>query len=275
MTTSRVRTSVTSPKVSVEKPAAKEDRHFVNALARGLEVLACFPSGEAQFGNQELAERCNLPKSTVSRLTMTLTRLGYLIQVAETGRYRLGMATLALSTAMMSRLDVRQLARPLMQELAAVSKCTVSLGVRERLSMMYIEQCQAQTAVTVASRIGSRFPLSISAIGRAYLVTLPDDELQAIMLALRAQGQTDLTSIQAAIDKATKDHNRLGVTCSFGDWQKDIYAIGRAFKPGGGLPTMAISCAGPSSRLSKDFLLEEVRPRLIDLTQHLEAMLPR
>jgi len=105
-----------------EEPGETGDRHFVTALARGLEVLACFTSGEVQLGNQQLAERCKLPKSTVSRLTMTLTRLGYLIQVPDTGRYRLGMATLALGTAMMSRLDVRQVARPLMQELAAFAK---------------------------------------------------------------------------------------------------------------------------------------------------------
>ena len=58
-------------------PAArksKEDRHFVTALARGLDVLACFRIGESTLSNQELAQRCELPKSTVSRLTMTLTK---------------------------------------------------------------------------------------------------------------------------------------------------------------------------------------------------------
>ena len=124
-----------------QKPT-KEDRHFVTALARGLQVLACFRSGDSQLGNQELAERCGLPKSTVSRLTMTLTRLGYLIQTPDTGRYRLGMATLSLGSAMLSRLDLRQVARPLMQELAAFSGASVSLGARDRLSMIYIEHCR-------------------------------------------------------------------------------------------------------------------------------------
>ena len=69
-------------------PKTKEDRHFVTALARGLEVLSCFRSGDKALGNQEIAQRCKLPKSTVSRLTSTLTKLGYLIQVEDSGKYR-------------------------------------------------------------------------------------------------------------------------------------------------------------------------------------------
>jgi DNA-binding IclR family transcriptional regulator len=259
----------------IGKEEAGDDRHFVTALARGLEVLACFTSGEAQLGNQQLAERCKLPKSTVSRLTMTLTRLGYLIQVPDTGRYRLGMATLALGTAMMSRLDVRQVARPLMQELAAFAGGSVSLGVRERLSIIYIEHSRARTALAVSSDVGSRFPLASSAMGRAYLAVAEEAERKGILLALRAQGEGDWPSIQAGIEQAAQDHLKLGVTCSFGDWHSDINGIGRAFHPGGGLPPMAISCTGPASSLTRDFLLDSVRPRLIDMTQRIEASLPR
>ena len=94
-------------------PADADDRRYVTALARGLEVLSCFRSGEKLLGNQDIAMRCGLPKSTVSRLTATLTALGYLLHVPQEGKYRLGTATLALGSAMLSGLDVRQLARPL------------------------------------------------------------------------------------------------------------------------------------------------------------------
>ena len=72
----------------------------MTALARGLDVLACFRSGDKALGNQEIAQRCKLPKSTVSRLTYTLTRLGYLIHIEELGKYRLGTATLSLGSTM-------------------------------------------------------------------------------------------------------------------------------------------------------------------------------
>jgi hypothetical protein len=55
-------------------------------------------------------------------------RLGYLIQMAETGRYRLDMDTFSLGRAMLSRLDARQVARPLIRELAAFSGASISMG---------------------------------------------------------------------------------------------------------------------------------------------------
>jgi DNA-binding IclR family transcriptional regulator len=257
------------------RPAAAQDRHFVTALARGLEVLACFRSGDAQLGNQELAERCRLPKSTVSRLTMTLTRLGYLIQVPDTGRYRLGMATLALGSAMLSRLDVRQVARPLMQELAAFSGASVSLGARDGLWMIYVEHCRGPSALTLAMDVGARIPLPTSAIGRAYLAAITEDERREVMAQMEQHDPAAAAKVCAGIERAVKDHAKLGVTCSFGDWQKDVHGIARAFHPGGGLPPMAISCGGAASSLSKEFLLAEVRPRLVELTQRVEATLPR
>ncbi len=53
--------------------AERGDRRFVSALARGLQVLRCFKLGEERLGNQQLAERCQLPKSTVTRLTTRRT----------------------------------------------------------------------------------------------------------------------------------------------------------------------------------------------------------
>ena len=91
-----------------------EERHFVTALARGLDVLACFRSGEQLLSNSDLAERCALPRSTISRLVLTLVRQGYLAQDADTGKFRLGDATLALGGAALARLDMAQVARPLM-----------------------------------------------------------------------------------------------------------------------------------------------------------------
>ncbi|MFL6650015.1 MAG: IclR family transcriptional regulator, partial [Sulfurifustaceae bacterium] len=64
-----------------------------------------------------------------------------------------------------------------------------------------------------------------------------------------------------------------GCCCSFGDWQKDVNAIAVAFQPGDGSPPMSVSCGGPAIHLSSDFLLNDVRPRLVDLVKRLETSL--
>ena len=65
----------------------------------------------------------------------------------------------------------------------------------------------------------------------------------------------------------------MGVCCSFGEWQKDVNAIAVPVMPGGGLPPMAIKYGAPAYRVSKEFLLDKVRPRLIALANELVTSL--
>lgn len=236
-------------------------------------MLSCFRSGKRSLGNQEIAQLCNLPKSTVFRLTYTLTRLGYLVQAPDSGKFRLGTATLSLGSNMLARMDVRQIARPLMQELADFAHAMVSLGARDRLSIIYVETCRSSSALTLNAEIGSRLQISSSAIGRAYLAALPDSERNEITSQIKDLDHVAWPTIQAGIDRAVEDYRTLGVACSFGDWQKDVNGIARAFSPGEGLPPMVINCGGPSFTLSSKFLLEEVRPRLIEATTKIEGIM--
>jgi DNA-binding IclR family transcriptional regulator len=264
-----------APRPRTPQPRPAEDRHFVTALARGLEVLSCFRSGDGTLGNQEIAERCRLPKSTVSRLASTLTRLGYLVQLEESGKYRLGTATLSLGAAMLARLDVRKVARPMMQELADFSKAMVSLGTRDRLSMVYIENCRSSAALTLSLDVGSRIPVATTAMGRAYLATASEHDRQDILRRVDELDARASRSLRDGIERSVQDYRKLGCACSFGDWQKDVNAIAVAFQPGGNLPPMAINCGGPSFNLPKEFLLGDVRPRLVEMVRRLEASLDR
>lgn len=251
----------------------KEDRHFVTALARGLEVLACFRSGERLLGNQEIAEACKLPRSTAARLTHTLTKLGYLHYVPSVSKYRLGTATLALGTAMLSKLDVRRMARPLMQELADFSQSMVSLGVRDKLSMIYVENCRSASALTLSLDVGSRIPIATTAMGRAYLAVCPDSERRDLFESTRELDELAWPGIRAGIEKSIAQYREIGCCTSFGDWQKEINAIAVAFVPGEGQPPVSINCGGPAFSLAPEFLLEEVRPRLIETVKFLQARL--
>jgi DNA-binding IclR family transcriptional regulator len=253
----------------------KDDRQFVTALARGLDVLSCFRSRDKALGNLDIAQRCKLPKSTVSRLTYTLTRLGYLAQDEDSGKYRLGTATLSLGSTVLARMDIRQMARPLMQELADVSKAMVSLGTRDRLSLIYVENCRSASALTLSLDVGSRIPIATTAMGRAYLAMAGERERAMIFDDLAALDELAWPALRRGIDKALGDARKLGVACSFGDWQPDVNAIAVGFDPGGGMPLMAMNCGGPAFQLSPDFLLDEVRPKLLAMVARLEGMVAR
>ena len=267
-------TPMKKPNISAVTAETKADRHFVNALGRGLEVLACFRHGDRMLGNQDLARACGLPKSTVSRLTNTLTKLGYLVYVEDSAKYSLGTATLSLGSAMFARLDIRKLAHPRMQELAEFSQCMVTLGTRDRLSMLYIDVVRGSGAVTLSLDMGSRINIASSAIGRAYLTAVSERErIEIVERICELAPESRWTEIREGVVRAQRDIRELGVCCSFGEWQKDVNAIAVPVRPGGGLPPMPINCGAPAYIVSKEFLLEQVRPRLIKLANDLETSL--
>jgi DNA-binding IclR family transcriptional regulator len=261
------------PNISAISAAAKADRHFVNALGRGLEVLACFRHGDRMLGNQDLARACGLPKSTISRLTNTLTTLGYLVYVEESAKYSLGIATLSLGSAMLARLDIRKLAHPRMQELAEFGQCMVSLGTRDRLSMLYIDVVRGSGAVTLSLDIGARIQIATSAMGRAYITAVSENERNEILERVRELAPERWPAIKDGVERAMRDIRELGVCCSFGEWQKDVNGIAVPVRPGGGLPPMPINCGAPAYMVSKEFLLDKVRPKLITLANDLETSL--
>ncbi len=256
-----------------KKIKMKKERHFVSALARGLGVLACFRPGDKALSNHEIAKRCGLPKSTVSRLTYTLTKLGYLHFVEETANYRLGTATLALGSVMLARMDARRVARPLMQELADFSQAMVSLGICDRFNMIYVENCRSQAALTLSLDVGSRIPLATTAMGRAYLAVVSESERSELMKQIRQSDESAWSKTRAGIEAALDQYRHIGCCCSFGDWKKDVNAIAVGFRAGAGLPAMSVNCGGPAFNLPPKFLLDDVRPRLIDLVRKLEASL--
>lgn len=263
--------------MTAPRPAAvnaKADRHFVTALARGLDVLGAFRSRDRMLGNQELARRCGLPKSTISRLTYTLTKHGYLEHAQDAqgnAGYKLGSAVLALGSAMLARMDMRQLARPLMQELADASGAMVSLGVRDRLSMIYVENCRSDAALTLSLDVGSRIPLATTAMGRAWLALCGETERQALIQRIREQDEAAWPRLRDGIEAALAQHAVDGCCASFGEWQSDVNAIAIAFRPPGGRTLMAINCGGPGFSLSPAYLLGEVRPRLLALAERLQS----
>src|SRR3954468_22126217 len=135
---------------------AATDRSFVVALSRGLDVLRAFHPSDGLLGNQEIAARTKLPKPTVSRLTYTLTKLGYLTPVPRFEKYQLAPADMALGDAALADLGVKHLSEPFRDELMRQTGGACAVRARDRLSMIYFGQSKSILPVGVQLDIGSR-----------------------------------------------------------------------------------------------------------------------
>jgi len=249
------------------------DRQFVTALARGLEILRAFAPNQTLLGNQEIARRTGLPKPTVSRLTHTLTTLGYLTYSARLGKYQLGTPVLALGYAVLANLGIRTLARPLMQEVADFSRGSVAMGARDRLDLLYIEYCRSSAAITLRLDLGSRIPIATTSMGRAFLAAFPERERAYLMDHIARREGERWPKVRAGIEQAIEDVATRGFTLSVGEWQKDVNAVGVAIVPADGSPILAFNCGGPAFLLSRERLETEIGPRLVNMARNIEVLL--
>lgn len=257
---------------SVAARPAPDDRKFVAALARGLEVLRAFGAGDRQLGNHEIALRTGLPKPTVSRLTYTLTRLGYLGQLPD-GKYALGSAVLGLGLSALGQMDVRRIARPLMQALAEHTHGSVNLGIRDQLGMIYIDTYRQAASYTVQLDVGSRIPLATSSMGRAWFAAAPEQARREVLEALRAAEPDRFADLKRGIEQALREYEERGFCTSLGEWRREVHAVATPLVAPEGGEILVFSCSGAPFQFGREKLETEIGPRLLTVVGNVRSAL--
>lgn len=251
--------------LAAPRNADATDRKFVTALARGLDILGVFEN-ERALGNQDIAERTGLPRATVTRLTYTLTALGYLRHNRSTGKYETGGAFLGLSAAIQRNVGIQRTARPYMNELSLQSNTTLMMGMRDRLNMVCLEVIRpARQGLPIRTDAGSTVPLEATALGMAALVAAPLAERTALLNQLRVQYGASWSPVRETVERAYQDFRKRGFVVSLHSWSRQVNAVGVALiLPS--VPTVySFACAGPSRSLSKERLVHELGPRLLSM----------
>jgi DNA-binding IclR family transcriptional regulator len=246
-----------------------DERKFVVALARGLELLRVFRPGETLLGNRDFVERTGLAKATVNRLAYTLTMLGYLRFDTASGKYALDTGVLSLGFALLAGADALELARPHMRTLAREIGAAVSLGCRDGHDMIYLETIRSETALTLGLAPGSRLSMLTSSMGRAYLAVQEPQARAALFDELaRAAGKDGARLVKAA-QRAVDDYARDGCCYSFRDWHEDVNALAVPLRDARYGRWLVLSSSGPASSMDEAYFRDVVGPKLTALAARL------
>lgn len=258
----------------MKRPGKKvaTDRSFVVALSRGLDVLRAFHPNDGLLGNQEIAARTNLPKPTISRLTYTLTKLGYLTPVPRFEKYQLAPSAMSLGYAALANLAVRHLSEPYREELMRETGGAVAVGGRDRFSMIYFGQSR-NGLLGVQLDVGSRVPIATTAMGRAYIWALSPEDRAALLRELRDHYGSRWPRMRDGIERAGEMIASHGFTISAGEWQDDVHAVGVPLKLSDGTGPYAFNCGAPAFRFTEDRLINDIGPRLVTMVRNIEAAL--
>ena len=252
-----------------DESGSGKDPQFAYTLARGLEVLQAFSGGEAALGNREIADRIGIPRPTVARLTRTLSMLGYLRYDARSATYRLTPLLLCMAYPVLAQLSVRQVARPLMQQLADHAHGAVSIGVRQGMNIVLVESCVDGRAVTGRPDIGATRPIATTAIGRAYIAAASEAERDEIYALLRAETKQKWKQLKAQLDTANEFFARHGF-CIMRDARPGIHGVGVALRAGSNGDLLTMNCAVAAFELRENGLESDIAPRLVQLARNVE-----
>lgn len=242
-----------------------DDRQFIASLQKGLDVLRNMAHVNRPLGNKELSGLTGFPKATVSRITYTLSRLGYLRYLADSGKYVLGLPVLGLGYACLAGLNFADAAKPLMQELADYANAMVALGSRDQFSMLYVAESHSRGPLSLQLRAGSRISMVRSSMGRAYLAGLPERERSLLCNALADHTGPKWPVYRDQIDAAREEIREYGFCCNFGDWYPEVNSVGVPFVPADGSPVMAFTCGAANFIISEKKARDEIGPRLVEM----------
>lgn len=256
-------------------PALKDKKAegggVIRAIVRGFDVLQAFQSTDDFLSHGQISERTGLPGPTVTRILHTLQVLRY-ISVHDSGKfYKLHPHLLSLGYPVLARYDIRQVARPFMQELADHCRGTVGLGVRDGAEMIYIERARDKTVVTAHPiDIGSRMPVATTAQGRAWLAGQPSWALEDIFADLAAGYADDWPKVRPSVARAVEAYREKGYVTSIGEWEAATNAVGvPVFLRDG--TCLALTCGGPSHRIKRG-MIEDLGRRTIELAAQISRL---
>jgi DNA-binding IclR family transcriptional regulator len=248
----------------------------VNALVRGLEVLRCFDYSRQSLGSSEIARLAGLPQPTVWRLCKTLEREGYLVADAGGARFRPGLAVLTLGYAALGTLDLAELARPPLQEIADRFRGAAGLSTRERLAMLYLQRCEGANAfLNVNLRVGSEIPIATSGTGWAYLAGLAPDAREALVAEIRRRQPEQWRRAEKPFRKALEDYGKVGYVTNLDVFFNGLTTV--ATPIGGPVPKAlyVLNCSVLTPVLGTEKLRREAGLALLDAAKRLAPVLER
>jgi len=158
---------------------------MVRALLRSLAILECFSPEKPALSLQEIYRKVGLPKSTTFRLVATLMNAGYLLQRADQ-RYTLSFKLLLLGSIVRETQDVREITRPVMEELARSTGETITLSTRSGYERICLDVVQSSAELRSIVLPGDRLPLLYGATGKMFLSQLDDKAVEQVRTSQQA-----------------------------------------------------------------------------------------
>jgi DNA-binding IclR family transcriptional regulator len=236
------------------QPAVRQ----VAAVERAIAVLDALSDGSLELGTNEIARRTAINASTVSRLLATLANARLVEHVPATGRYRLGPRLLQLGSLVLGRLDLRDIARPHLQELVRATGMTATLSAPGEHDAVTVDFVQSDATVQSVARVGRPSVGHATAAGKVLLALGDAAPAAGVLKAYTRRTITDRARLDAELARVA----RQGYAEAAGERELDLNAIAAPVYDADGELAGIIGLQGPASRFGREAMRAAVDPLL-------------
>jgi DNA-binding IclR family transcriptional regulator len=251
---------------TTEAPAG--NKYFVEALDRGLKVLDAFGPDAPELRLTDISERVGISKSLAYRITSTLEASGYLARDPDTKRYRLGIRVFQLGIVAEHSIDVRRIAQPALRQLAAETRETVGLIVRDMQGPICVDVIESPQGLRVFAQVGRRMPWHAGSSGKVILAYLPLAEQERILEADRFEQFTPTTITDPNLLRETLEQiRRDGYYVGTHDLDEHALGVAAPIFDHENCICGAISVSAPAIRMSEPAEIRWLTERTLEATQ--------
>ena len=239
-------------------PRRQPSSRRIEAAKRAVAILDELADG-GELGTNELARRIGLPASTVSRQLGTLASTGLVEHDPESGRYRLGIRIVHLANAVLARLDVREIARPHLEELVRITGETATLHVPGEEDAVTVDFVPSAHFVQHVTQLGRPSIAHATSAGKVMLAFADRPLPQGPLKAYTARTITSVRALAAEVDRVRKQ----GYAEGFEEREPGLNAVAAPVWSANATLAAIVALQGPSARFDRAAVRATV-PRLLE-----------
>jgi len=227
-----------------------DNRYIVAPVLKALRVLELIAAKGHGVSLTMVANELSLPKTSAFRYLRTLSAAGFADYDLDTDKYSVGRRFRALAHADRSIHRLRERSGPVLKRLNREFNETINLAVMNEGRVVYIDIVESTHALRFQARIGSRDPLHSTALGKAILAFLGEEEQAACLSSALAERTLRTITQVKVLERQLREIAAAGVAVEIGENEEGTMCLGVPVLDESGYPVAAISLSAPERRIT-------------------------
>jgi len=228
------------------------DKKIIKSIDRALQVLELFSLEKPEWGVTEISKALNIYKSNVHNVLTTLAEKGFVIKESKTDKYKLGIKFFELGSIVIKNMDLRKIAHLYIEELSKEFNETVHLGVLDKGRVVSIEREESDKSLCSHIEIGKRTPLHCTAVGKAIMAYLSEDEINLIIKEKGLEKFTENTiTTKKELENEFKKIREQGYAVDNMEHEEGVRCVAGPIRDYTGKVIASMSISGPAFRVNE------------------------